>query len=78
VIKIEAVRTRRPKSGHPAPPAYFDTLNRNNYSVAIDLKSDAGQEAAQRLVADADVFIESTKPGRAGVVPDSDTRPWPG
>ncbi|WP_254533840.1 CaiB/BaiF CoA transferase family protein [Natrinema gelatinilyticum] len=65
VIKIEAVgRGDRSRSIQPRP-AYFDTLNRNKYSVAIDLKSDAGQEAAQRLVADADVFIESTKPGRA-------------
>ncbi|WP_323173379.1 CaiB/BaiF CoA-transferase family protein [Natrialba sp. PRR66] len=65
VIKIEAVgRGDRSRDIQPTP-AYFDTLNRNKYSVAIDLKSDAGQKAAQRLVADADVFIESTKPGRA-------------
>ncbi|MFC7157103.1 CaiB/BaiF CoA transferase family protein [Halomarina halobia] len=65
VIKIEAVgRGDRSRSIQPKP-AYFDTVNRNKYSVAIDLKSDAGREAARRLVADADVFIESTKPGRA-------------
>jgi crotonobetainyl-CoA:carnitine CoA-transferase CaiB-like acyl-CoA transferase len=65
VIKIEAVGRGDRSRGIQPKPAYFDTLNRNKYSVAIDLKSDAGQEAAQRLVADADVFIESTKPGRA-------------
>lgn len=65
VIKIEAVgRGDRSRNIQPKP-AYFDTLNRNKYSVAIDLKSEAGQEAAQCLVTDADVFIESTKPGRA-------------
>lgn len=65
VIKIEAVDRGDRSRGIQPYPAYFDTLNRNKYSVAIDLKNDAGQEAAQRLVADADVFIESTKPGRA-------------
>ncbi|ELY50469.1 CaiB/BaiF CoA transferase family protein [Natronolimnohabitans innermongolicus] len=65
VIKIEAVgRGDRSRSIQPNP-AYFDSVNRNKHSVALDLKSDAGQRAAQRLIADADVFVESTKPGRA-------------
>lgn len=65
VIKIEAVgRGDRSRSIQPQP-AYFDSINRNKHSVALDLKSEGGQEAAQRLIADADVFVESTKPGRA-------------
>lgn len=65
IIKIEAVgRGDRSRSIQPQP-AYFDSVNRNKHSVALDLKSEAGQQAAQRLIADADVFVESTKPGRA-------------
>ncbi|THE66323.1 CoA transferase [Salinadaptatus halalkaliphilus] len=65
VIKLEAVgRGDRSRSLQPSP-AYFDSINRNKRSVAVDLKSEEGQEVAQTLLADADVFIESTKPGRA-------------
>lgn len=65
VIKIEAVgRGDRSRSVEPSP-AYFDTVNRNKRSVGLDLKSDDGQAVAMRLLSEADVFIESTKPGRA-------------
>jgi crotonobetainyl-CoA:carnitine CoA-transferase CaiB-like acyl-CoA transferase len=40
-------------------------LNRNKASVTIDLKSERGQEDVRRLVATADVVIESFKPGVA-------------
>jgi crotonobetainyl-CoA:carnitine CoA-transferase CaiB-like acyl-CoA transferase len=43
--------------------AYFLGVNRNKRSVALDLKSSAGQEALAALLADADVFIENIKPG---------------
>lgn len=65
VIKIEAVgRGDRSRGLQPAP-AYFDVVNRNKRSVALDLKSEKGQKIARRLVSEADVFIESTKAGRA-------------
>lgn len=64
VVKIEAVgRGDRSRSVSPIPE-YFDTVNRNKRSVALDLKTEEGQAIAHRLLADADVFIESTKPGR--------------
>lgn len=64
VIKIEAVgRGDQTRTSIPAP-AYFDTVNRNKQSIAIDLKSPAGQSVAKDLLADADVFLENTKPGR--------------
>ena len=64
VIKLEAVgRGDRSRSIQPQP-AYFDSVNRNKRSVAVDLKAEAGQEVARTLLADADVFLESTKPGR--------------
>lgn len=65
VIKIEAVgRGDRSRSIRPSPE-YFDAVNRNKRSVTLDLKDDRGQQVARELLADADVFVESTKPGRA-------------
>lgn len=64
VIKIEAVdRGDRGRTIHPIPE-YFDTLNRNKRSIEVNLKHDAGQRIVHDLVEDADVFIESMKPGR--------------
>jgi crotonobetainyl-CoA:carnitine CoA-transferase CaiB-like acyl-CoA transferase len=65
VIKIEAVgRGDRSRNVEPSP-AYFDTVNRNKRSVGLDLKSDEGRAVAMQLLSDADVFLESAKPGRA-------------
>lgn len=64
VIKIEA-KGRGDRSRDIDPyPEYFDTVNRNKQSITLDLKSNEGQAVAKSLVRDADVFIESTKPGR--------------
>ena len=43
--------------------ARFLALNRNKQSIRIDLKSDAGREAFLRMAADADVVLESFRPG---------------
>jgi formyl-CoA transferase len=67
VIKIE-----EPREGDDARmwgpflgtwSAYFLGVNRNKRSIALDLKSAAGQEALTALLRDADVFIENIKPG---------------
>lgn len=60
--------------------AFFDAVNRGKRSVALDLKSDAGQEAFYDLVVDADVVIESFRPGvtdRLGVEYDAVTEHCP-
>jgi crotonobetainyl-CoA:carnitine CoA-transferase CaiB-like acyl-CoA transferase len=43
----------------------FIALNRNKASVTLDLKADDGQAAIRALLRDADVVIESFKPGVA-------------
>jgi crotonobetainyl-CoA:carnitine CoA-transferase CaiB-like acyl-CoA transferase len=60
VIKVE------PPNGDPARtlPA-FQTWNRGKQSVVLDLKTDAGREAARNLVADADAVVTSFRPGVA-------------
>jgi alpha-methylacyl-CoA racemase len=46
-----------------ADPASFAALNRGKRSIQLDLKSDAGRQAFLRLARDADVVIESFRPG---------------
>ena len=69
VIKVEA-----PEHGDPSrhnPPrqrmhsAYFASVNRGKRSIALDLRSTEGIEAARRLIAGADVVIESFAVGVA-------------
>ncbi|UQE77177.1 CoA transferase [Gordonia sp. PP30] len=43
----------------------LETVSRGKRFVSLDLKSDAGQQALHRLVAQADVFVESFRPGVA-------------
>jgi len=71
----EVIKIERPGPGDDArawaPPywgsesASFMSMNRNKKSLAIDLKRDGGLEVLRRLVARADVFVQSL---RAGVV----------
>src|SRR3990172_7154060 len=45
-------------------PTYI-SLNRNKSSIVLDLKSAAGKQVVQQLIAKADVLIESFSPGVA-------------
>lgn len=63
VVKIEPPggdKTRR-LSGSGA--GYFPMYNRNKRSVCLDLKSEAGQEAALKIIDRSDVLIENFRPG---------------
>jgi crotonobetainyl-CoA:carnitine CoA-transferase CaiB-like acyl-CoA transferase len=43
--------------------AFFRAVNRNKRSIAIDLKQEAGRDALLALARDADVVVESFRPG---------------
>lgn len=70
VVKVETV-DRGDDSRHWGPPylgddaAYFQAVNRNKRSVALDLKSQDGLAAARRLIDGADVVVENWRPGVA-------------
>jgi crotonobetainyl-CoA:carnitine CoA-transferase CaiB-like acyl-CoA transferase len=67
VIKIEEPE-RGDETRRWGPPfaggvsAYFLSINRNKESVALDLKSDQGAEAARRLIERADVVVDNFLP----------------
>lgn len=42
---------------------YFLGLNRNQRGIVLDLKTQSGQEAAKRLVQQADILVENYRPG---------------
>jgi crotonobetainyl-CoA:carnitine CoA-transferase CaiB-like acyl-CoA transferase len=60
VIKIEPPGGD-PARGHPA----FRVFNRSKRGLVLDLKKQAGREAAQALAAKADVLVQNFRPGAA-------------
>lgn len=60
VIKLE-----RPGGGPETGTLVRKSLDRGKWSVEADLTTDAGRATAERLLENADVFIESFGPGRA-------------
>ncbi|MBC7132811.1 MAG: CoA transferase [Roseovarius sp.] len=69
VIKIEEPSgdyTRQVGPGRsPGMGSFFMTINRNKRSVVLDLKRPEARSALMRLVATADVFVHSMRPGAA-------------
>ena len=61
VIKIEQPKGD-PQRGMASPT---ESANRNKQAIAVDLKSPDGQAVFKRLVGDADVVIQSFRPGVA-------------
>ncbi|PSP73730.1 CoA transferase [Halobacteriales archaeon QS_3_64_16] len=67
-LGAEVVKIERPGAGDPARTqgpgpngrsGYFMANNRNKRSVTVDLKTEAGTEAARSLLEEADVFVEN-------------------
>jgi alpha-methylacyl-CoA racemase len=71
VIRVD--RREATDLGLPGREVKFDVLHRGRKSIAVDVKSGAGQDVVKRLVAKADAVIEGFRPGvmeRLGLGPD--------
>jgi crotonobetainyl-CoA:carnitine CoA-transferase CaiB-like acyl-CoA transferase len=73
-LGAEVTKVERPGGGDETrswgPPwddrgeaTYFESVNRNKRSVALDLRDPGGLAAARELIADADVLVENFRPG---------------
>ena len=63
VIKIEPLAGDSTRDLLGSGAGFFAMFNRNKKSVALDLHTTTGLEAAHKLVATADIVIENFKPG---------------
>src|SRR5881396_848269 len=73
-LGAEVVKIEKPGDGDETrawgPPFidgisyYFLSLNRGKKSVVLDLKKREGQKIIRKLVVDADIFVESSRPGQ--------------
>ena len=69
VVKIERpdhgdiTRSIGPEAGDSGISAYFASLNRGKRSVELDLSTDEGAVAFERLAERADVLVENYRPG---------------
>ena len=73
-LGAEVVRVDRVQHDTPASADATDVLARGRRSIALDLKSPGGREAALRVADRADVLLEGFRPGvaeRLGVDPDA-------
>jgi CoA:oxalate CoA-transferase len=65
VIKVERMSgdsTRRtPPYFFGGDSAYFLSVNRNKRSLALDIRTDEGQEVLHRLIADADIVLDNLR-----------------
>ncbi|UUZ62048.1 CoA transferase [Polaromonas sp. P1-6] len=63
VIKVEPIAGDNTRKLLGSGAGFFPLFNRNKKSIALDLQSPQGQEAALRLIATADIVSENFKPG---------------
>src|SRR6478735_7313225 len=78
VIKIEHPKAGDGMRGHgpsvDGTPIWWSEISRNKRTVALSLSSEAGADVVKRLVATADVLVETFRPGtleRWGLSPES-------
>lgn len=73
VIRVDQVRNDPMPEAYSALNTRFDVQARGRRSLAVNLKSPAGQQTVLRLIAQADAVIEGFRPGvmeRLGLGPD--------
>ncbi|MBC7608918.1 MAG: CoA transferase [Polaromonas sp.] len=63
VIKVEPIAGDNTRHLIGAGAGFFSMFNRNKKSIALDLQSGEGMEAALRLIATADIVSENFRPG---------------
>ncbi len=63
VFKVEPLKGDNTRRLNGTGAGFYATYNRNKKSLALDLKSPEGLEAARRLAASADVVTENFRPG---------------
>ncbi|WOF44649.1 CoA transferase [Sphingopyxis indica] len=65
IVKLEPPETgdQMRHWGQGDRPSWWRVIARNKYSVAADLRSEAGQALARELIAKADILIENFRPG---------------
>lgn len=49
--------------GSPTESAYYLSANRNKRSIAVDMRTEGGQNTIKKLMSTADIVIENFKPG---------------
>ena len=73
-LGADVIKVERPGIGDPSRhnqpryrenSVYFNAVNANKRSIALDLTQEAGREVVRTLLKDADVAIESYRPGGA-------------
>ena len=60
VIKIESLS--RPDGARRGPPGFFDLLNGGKESLALDFKDDGSLKFLRKIVKEADVIVEGSRP----------------
>ena len=63
VIKVEPIEGDSTRELLGSGAGFYPLFNRNKKSIALDLRTSEGKEAALRLIATADVVSENFKPG---------------
>jgi crotonobetainyl-CoA:carnitine CoA-transferase CaiB-like acyl-CoA transferase len=65
VIKIETPGSGDPMRewGRGDQPLWWEVIARNKKSVTLNLRTEAGQALARRLIAKADILVENFRPG---------------
>src|SRR5579885_2104783 len=69
-LGVDVIKVEPPQGGRMYQSAQlegearaFDTLNRNKRSIVLDLKAPEGREVFHRLAHEADIIVESSRPG---------------